>query len=112
MTENPNNKEDEDNLTMKESELLDAIQRLENNNSRITLLICFLIASVILLLIAFICDTFSENLIQYLIGYFIINICFLFAYKYEYHAYMKDKELSNELKKIFYIGKINSILKK
>lgn len=49
--------------------------------------------------------------ILFIVLYFIYAFCFFWAYRYEYRAYMKGKELRNELLKIFYQGKINKILK-
>ena len=57
-------------------------------------------------------DTYIYGfVILFIVLYFIYAFCFFWAYRYEYRAYMKGKELSNELIKIFYQGKINKILK-
>ena len=46
-----------------------------------------------------------------LIVYLIFALCFFFVIKYEYNVWMKDKELSNELKKMYYQRRINKLMK-
>lgn len=47
----------------------------------------------------------------FLISYLIFALCFLFVIKYEYSVWMKDRELSNELKKMYYQRYINKQMK-
>lgn len=47
----------------------------------------------------------------YLLGYSVLSLCFLFIYKHEYNAWMKDKELCNDLKKTYYQWHINKMMK-
>ena len=47
----------------------------------------------------------------FLISYLIFALCFLFVIKYEYSVWIKDKELSNELKKMYYQWRINKQMK-
>lgn len=59
-------------------------------------------------------DTSSNNssfLVICLIAFPIFAFCIFFAYKYEYGAWIKDKELSNDLKKIYYEARINKMMK-
>lgn len=103
----------------KEKELLDAINKIEKPNltdccSCISFIMQFIFFVAVLLII--LCFKDNDELIYYVLTiYFVICLIYslysLLACKYEYHAYMKDKELSNDLKKIYYQGKINNILK-
>lgn len=108
-----------DNNNNKEKELLDAINKIEKPNltdccSCISFIMQFIFFVAVLLII--LCFKDNDELIYYVLTiYFVICLIYslysLLACKYEYHAYMKDKELSNDLKKIYYQGKINNILK-
>lgn len=63
--------------------------------------------------ICFFCCFKSELLFitVFLISYLIFALCFLFVIKYEYSVWIKDKELSNELKKMYYQWRINKQMK-
>ena len=103
----------------KEKELLDAINKIEKPNltdccSCKSFIMQFIFFVAVLLII--LCFKDNDELIYYVLTiYFVICLIYslysLLTCKYEYHAYMKDKELSNDLKKIYYQGKINNILK-
>lgn len=47
----------------------------------------------------------------YFIIFIFLAVCIFLIYKYEYNAWMKDKELSNDLKKSYYQYCINKMMK-
>lgn len=47
----------------------------------------------------------------YFVAFIIFAFCVLFVYKCEYNAWIKDKELSNDLKKSYYQWRINKMMK-
>lgn len=110
-------KEDE----KKEKEYVEILTNIESiqKHRKNYLPICFVITSIIFILtpIFIICmlHRYIPNTmtlyILYFIAYTLFIFCFSFIYKYEHNSRMKDKELSNELKKMLYQGKINKILK-
>lgn len=120
LKENKSFKTDEnvDNPTTdnnEEKELLTAIEKIEKPSlSCKSFIMQFILLLIILLLILCIKD--KDKIIYFVLTIYFVqcliySLYTLLSYKYEYHAYMKDKELSNDLKKTFYQGKINRILK-
>lgn len=76
----------------------------------------FIVAILVLVLIINACLEKADKAIYSfailsIVLFFMYAFCFFWAYRYEYRAYMKGKELSNELLKMFYQRKINKILK-
>lgn len=102
-----------------EKKLLAEINKIEKPNltdccSCKSFIIQFIFFAAVLVIILCLKDNYE--LIYYVLTiYFVLCLIYslysLLACKYEYRAYMKDKELSNDLKKLFYQGKINRILK-